>query len=470
MPIYQNGKKKKKIGIDAELIPGCRVPSLTKKILALQPKALIEQCLQMLRERVFVPNPKLKEKNVQNLPEKLDLNEYLILLLANYKSLKDHKQAAYYVTSPADVPLYERCRTPNLVPFIMLRDRAKPNKILSPKKSPQQKPSPRTDLLYQMMQAEESEPVQRILRTLTMEAQAYEDDDLDNQVEDENDDSDAPTKTHALLAALASIDAPDRFNNSIVVDDSILVEEEEDANNYAQDFTTGDLSVDHDADYQEQVSPKLKRDAELLNDGETLMSPPPPNHAHSPRQQNSSSRALSDQVKFELGNINFANASMPLVQSIVPYDNDDEEDEHDNQVQIIPKLNLDALAAEQTPPKQLQQQEYDDQEEDVSFDEETFEDDAQQGKQNTGMSLLSLLKRDMTSPTLSPSSAFNKEEFKKQLIEQMKKFEQVIASRGLASPTEEPEPQQSLLWSDMNAHDLSDVSSTDENELVYNDE
>lgn len=106
-----------------EYILGARIPSLTKKIFANQPKLLCDTCVHSLSEVVTIPKPKdMSWKRQSTKPDKIELNEYLGILLQIYKTYKEQNKGDYFVPLPSEVPVHERSKLTNLIPFIALRE------------------------------------------------------------------------------------------------------------------------------------------------------------------------------------------------------------------------------------------------------------------------------------------------------------------------------------------------------------
>lgn len=141
-------KKKLKVGIDPQYIMSSKVKSLTHQILSSQPTSLRKSCMKDLKtisdvSKVTPTNllsskqrEQIRSKQItmhapshaSKLPKlsKIELYEYLIILLIHYKAFKDSKDDSgsnyYFTILPEDVPSYSRTKLSDLVPFVSLRE------------------------------------------------------------------------------------------------------------------------------------------------------------------------------------------------------------------------------------------------------------------------------------------------------------------------------------------------------------
>jgi len=129
--------KKVKLGAEPQYIPANKVKSLTKQILAAQPSTLRQCCfkdfktiLQLSTTKASLSTSSIRSYSLRRKARKLskiDLYEYLIILLVHFKALreaKDDKDRLYYFTIlPEDIPSYDRVRLCSVNQFIILREK-----------------------------------------------------------------------------------------------------------------------------------------------------------------------------------------------------------------------------------------------------------------------------------------------------------------------------------------------------------
>ncbi len=129
---FENKRRQKKIGINVQYIPGPQVVFLTKKVLLDQPKALIDCCIRELNILLKKKNQQIREQKYVFSPKsevfkqgKLELYEYLILLLIHYKAFREAKSSTgklyFYTLMPEEVLAYHR-RDPKIEQYILLRE------------------------------------------------------------------------------------------------------------------------------------------------------------------------------------------------------------------------------------------------------------------------------------------------------------------------------------------------------------
>ncbi|EFC43933.1 predicted protein [Naegleria gruberi] len=137
---YVNRKKKVKLGVVPHYVPISRIPFLTKKSLKDQPRQLIENCKRELLKLISKKTKECEENKKKNKKPndfvkktylfaeepKVELYEYLILILVNYKAFRESKnsndQYYFYTILAEDVPSYNRVRNKDLHPYIVLRE------------------------------------------------------------------------------------------------------------------------------------------------------------------------------------------------------------------------------------------------------------------------------------------------------------------------------------------------------------
>ena len=129
---FENKRRQRKVGNVSQYIPGQRISFLTKKVLLDQPKALIDNCSRELNSLLKKRNQMLNQKQLLS-PQnnlfrdgKLELYEYLIIILIHYKAFRDAKNSKgkfyFYTLMPEEVPAHHRRRDPKIQQYVLLRE------------------------------------------------------------------------------------------------------------------------------------------------------------------------------------------------------------------------------------------------------------------------------------------------------------------------------------------------------------
>nr|CAG4713967.1 unnamed protein product [Naegleria fowleri] len=125
---YVNRYKRVKLGVVPHYVPLPRLAYLIKRSLRDQPRQLVSNCTNEFKKLLSKKKKKDQKKKDSRFcrEENIELYEFLIILLVNYKAFRESKNSAnqyfFYTILPEEVPSYNRIRNKDLLPYIVLRE------------------------------------------------------------------------------------------------------------------------------------------------------------------------------------------------------------------------------------------------------------------------------------------------------------------------------------------------------------